>query len=68
MESLCLVFVRMEGSPTARGGTRERSPSGRTNPWSSVSSSGGNPDVHLWSIVQKGGRLGRARINSSDDV
>ena len=34
----------MEGSPTARGETRERSPSGRTNPWSPVSSSGGNPD------------------------
>ena len=38
------MFVRMEGSPTARGETRERSPSGRTNPWSPVSSSGGNPD------------------------
>ena len=38
-----LVFVRMEGAPTARGETRERSPSGRTNPWSPVSSSGGNP-------------------------
>ena len=24
--------------------------------------------MHLWRIVQKGGRLGRARINSSDDV
>ena len=34
----------MEGAPTARGETRERSPSGRTNPWSPVSSSGGNPD------------------------
>ena len=34
----------MEGLPTARGETRERSPSGRTNPWSPVSSSGGNPD------------------------
>ena len=34
----------MEGTPTARGETRERSPSGRTNPWSPVSSSGGNPD------------------------
>ena len=33
----------MEGSLTARGETRERSPSGR-NPWSPVSSSGGNPD------------------------
>ena len=38
------MFVRMEGVPTARGETRERSPSGRTNPWSPVSSSGGNPD------------------------
>ena len=38
------MFVRMEGFPTARGETRERSPSGRTNPWSPVSSSGGNPD------------------------
>ena len=44
MESLCLVFVRMEGAPTARDETRERSPSGRTNFWSPVSSSGGNPD------------------------
>ena len=34
----------MEGAPTARGETRERSPSDRTNPWSPVSSSGGNPD------------------------
>ena len=33
--------MRMEGLPTARGETRERSP---TNPWSPVSSSGGNPD------------------------
>ena len=44
MKSLCLVFVRMEGTPTARGETRERSPSDRTNSWSSVSSSGGNSD------------------------
>ena len=36
--------LRMEGAPTARGETRERSPSGRTNPWSPVSSSGSNPD------------------------
>ena len=34
----------MEGAPTARGETRETSPSGRTNFWSPVSSSGGNPD------------------------
>ena len=34
----------MEGVPTARGETRERSPSGRTNPCSSVLSSGGNLD------------------------
>ena len=38
------MFVRMEGLPTARGETRARSPSGQTNPWSPVSSSGGNPD------------------------
>ena len=49
MESLCLVFVRMEGTPTARGETRERSPSGRTNPWSPDNSgefsSSGNPGI-----------------------
>ena len=44
VESLCLVFVRMEGAPTARGETRERSLSGRTNSWSPVSWSGGNSD------------------------
>ena len=39
-----LPGVCEDGAPTARGETRERSPSGRTNPWSSVSSCGGNPD------------------------
>ena len=45
VEPLCLVFVRMEGAPTARDETRERSPSGRTNSWSPVSSSGGTLTV-----------------------
>ena len=44
VESLCLVFVRIKDAPTARGETRRRSLLGRTNPWSPVSSSGGNSD------------------------
>ena len=37
------MFVEMEGAQTTRGEVRERSPTGR-NPFSPVSSSGGNPD------------------------
>ena len=46
------MFVRMEGQPTTRDETRERSPTGRTNPWSPVSSSG----VNLRVLNDVGGR------------
>ena len=39
-----IISVSLRAQPTARDETRERSPTGRTNPWSPVSSSGGNPD------------------------
>ena len=43
MDSLCLVFVRMEGQPTARDETRDLSDRS-DEPLEPVSSSGGNPE------------------------